>query len=177
MECNPIVGARRSCMQRLQSYGLIRPSMLPPVSYAGVSTPMRERGLQQASQRAAVTIGGGESGSPGCFRGIWLYALGPPRPGSLLPGFGDSGRVDLPRRAWPRPPRGSPSRRPHRGIVYKDLLISPQHCRRDLPASPGDIRAYDVRTGKIRWTFHTIPHPGEYGYETWPKDAWTISAA
>ena len=41
-----------------------------------------------------------------------------------------------------------------------------------LPASPGDIRAYDVRTGKIRWTFHSIPHPGEFGYDTWPKDAW-----
>src|SRR5271166_2607203 len=41
-----------------------------------------------------------------------------------------------------------------------------------LPAPPGDIRAYDVRTGKLRWSFHTIPHPGEYGYETWPKDAW-----
>ena len=44
-----------------------------------------------------------------------------------------------------------------------------------LPASPGDIRAYDVRTGALRWTFHTIPHPGEPGYETWPKDAWTYS--
>jgi quinoprotein glucose dehydrogenase len=41
-----------------------------------------------------------------------------------------------------------------------------------LPASPGDIRAYDTRSGKIRWTFHTIPHPGEPGYDTWPKDAW-----
>ena len=40
---------------------------------------------------------------------------------------------------------------------------------RGLPASPGDIRAYDVRTGQLRWTFHTIPHPGEYGYKTWPK--------
>jgi quinoprotein glucose dehydrogenase len=42
----------------------------------------------------------------------------------------------------------------------------------DLPAAPGDIRAYDVRTGKMRWIFHTIPHPGEAGYNTWPKDAW-----
>jgi quinoprotein glucose dehydrogenase len=41
-----------------------------------------------------------------------------------------------------------------------------------LPAAPGDIRAYDLRTGKLRWTFHTIPHPGEFGYETWPKEAW-----
>ena len=45
--------------------------------------------------------------------------------------------------------------------------------RRGLPASPGDVRAYDVRTGKLRWSFHTIPHPGEFGYDTWPKDAWT----
>jgi len=37
---------------------------------------------------------------------------------------------------------------------------------------PGDIRAYDVKTGKLIWSFHTIPHPGEFGYETWPKDAW-----
>src|SRR6202011_5390891 len=36
----------------------------------------------------------------------------------------------------------------------------------------GDIRAFDVRTGKLVWSFHTIPHPGEAGYETWPKDAW-----
>jgi quinoprotein glucose dehydrogenase len=41
-----------------------------------------------------------------------------------------------------------------------------------LPSAPGDIRAFDARTGKLRWSFHTIPHPGEPGYETWPKDAW-----
>jgi quinoprotein glucose dehydrogenase len=46
-----------------------------------------------------------------------------------------------------------------------------------LPAFPGDIRAFDVHTGKIRWQFHTIPHPGEFGYETWPKDAWKYSGA
>ena len=46
-----------------------------------------------------------------------------------------------------------------------------------LPAPPGDIRAYDVRTGKLRWSFHTIPHPGEFGYDTWPKDAWKYTGA
>jgi quinoprotein glucose dehydrogenase len=46
-----------------------------------------------------------------------------------------------------------------------------------LPAPPGDIRAYDVRTGKLRWSFHTIPRPGEFGYESWPKDAWKTSGA
>ena len=47
-----------------------------------------------------------------------------------------------------------------------------------LPAPPGHVRAYDVRTGKLRWEFHTIPRPGEFGYDTWSKDAWkTIGAA
>jgi quinoprotein glucose dehydrogenase len=46
-----------------------------------------------------------------------------------------------------------------------------------LPAPPGNVRAYDVRTGKLRWSFHTIPQPGEFGYESWPKDAWKTSGA
>ena len=58
------------------------------------------------------------------------------------------------------------------GVIYKDLLIVGSLISEDLPAAPGDIRAFDLRTGKIRWSFHTIPHPGEFGYETWPKDAW-----
>ena len=45
------------------------------------------------------------------------------------------------------------------------------------PAPPGDIRAFDVHTGALRWSFHTIPHPGEDGYDTWPKDAWLHSGA
>ncbi|MEO7048520.1 MAG: c-type cytochrome, partial [Ferruginibacter sp.] len=39
-------------------------------------------------------------------------------------------------------------------------------------SAPGDIRAYNVVTGKMAWSFHTVPHPGEYGYDTWPKDAY-----
>jgi quinoprotein glucose dehydrogenase len=58
------------------------------------------------------------------------------------------------------------------GVIYRDLLIVGSTVSEDLPSAPGDIRAYDARTGKIRWTFHTIPRPGEYGYDTWPKDAW-----
>jgi quinoprotein glucose dehydrogenase len=63
------------------------------------------------------------------------------------------------------------------GTIYRDLLIIGGRDAESLPASPGDIRAYDVRTGKLRWSFHTIPHPGEFGYETWPKDAWTYIGA
>ena len=39
-------------------------------------------------------------------------------------------------------------------------------------SAPGDIRAFDVRTGALAWTFHTMPRPGEFGYDTWPADAW-----
>jgi quinoprotein glucose dehydrogenase len=62
-------------------------------------------------------------------------------------------------------------------MVYKDLVIFGGRNPETLPAPPGDIRAFDVRTGKLRWSFHTIPRPGEFGYDTWPKDAWKTSGA
>lgn len=62
------------------------------------------------------------------------------------------------------------------GIVYKDLIILGMRLSEGLDAAPGHIRAYDVRTGQRRWIFHTIPHPGEYGYKTWKnKNAWQES--
>jgi quinoprotein glucose dehydrogenase len=63
------------------------------------------------------------------------------------------------------------------GLIYKDLIIVGGEMPETLPAAPGDIRAYDVRTGELRWSFHTIPHPGEFGYDTWPPDAWKTSGA
>ncbi|HLW78625.1 MAG TPA: PQQ-binding-like beta-propeller repeat protein [Terriglobia bacterium] len=101
----------------------------------------------------------------------YLYAVDAAT-GKPIPGFGDQGRVDL-RQGLGRDPEQQSISSTSPGIVYQDLLIMGSIVAEDLPASPGDIRAYDVRTGKIRWTFHTIPHPGESGYETWPKDAWT----
>ncbi|MEM7373635.1 MAG: PQQ-binding-like beta-propeller repeat protein [Bacteroidota bacterium] len=58
------------------------------------------------------------------------------------------------------------------GIVYQDLLIMGMRVTEGMGAVPGYIRAYHVKTGEIVWTFHTIPQPGEFGYETWPEDAW-----
>lgn len=57
------------------------------------------------------------------------------------------------------------------GIIYKDLLILGCRVAEDGNAAPGHVRAYDVRTGKQRWSFHTIPWPGELGYETWEDTA------
>lgn len=60
------------------------------------------------------------------------------------------------------------------GILFEDkYILGSTLGEGPAPAAPGYIRAYDVRTGKLEWTFHTIPHPGEEGYETWPPEAWT----
>jgi quinoprotein glucose dehydrogenase len=103
----------------------------------------------------------------------YLYALDA-RTGIVVPAFGDRGRIDL-RRDLGRDPARQSVRLTSPGVVYKDLLIIGGRVSEGLPASPGSIRAYDVRTGQLRWIFHTIPHPGEYGYDTWPSQAWTYS--
>ncbi|HZY73091.1 MAG TPA: PQQ-binding-like beta-propeller repeat protein [Edaphobacter sp.] len=106
------------------------------------------------------------------FAGIasFLYALDPAT-GKVIPSFGRDGRIDL-RENLGRDPEHQSVRLSSPGVVYKDLLIVGSSTPETLPAPPGDIRAYDVRTGALQWSFHTIPHPGEPGYETWPAGAW-----
>ncbi len=96
--------------------------------------------------------------------------------GQPVTSFGDQGRIDL-RQGLGRDAESVFIALTSPPVVYKDLFIVGGREPETLPAAPGDIRAYDARTGKLRWTFHTIPHPGEYGYETWPKDAWKTSGA
>lgn len=105
----------------------------------------------------------------------WLWALDA-KTGKPVASFGKEGRVDL-RENLGRAPETITIAVSTPGVVYKDLLILGSLVSESLPAAPGDIRAFDVRTGKMRWTFHTIPHPGELGYETWPKDGWTYLGA
>src|SRR5581483_2175186 len=85
--------------------------------------------------------------------------------------FGNDGRVNL-RDGEPRRlggPTGTPGR------VFENLILVGSAPGEGYGSAPGDIRAYHVLTGKLVWTFHTIPHPGEFGYDTWPKDAWTYT--
>lgn len=105
----------------------------------------------------------------------FLYALNA-ETGKPVADFGAAGRIDL-RADLVRPADEQSIVLTTPGIIYKDLLIIGGRLPEALPAPFGDIRAYDVRTGKLRWTFHTIPRPGEFGYDTWPKDAWTYSGA
>ena len=90
--------------------------------------------------------------------------------------FGRSGRIDL-HYDLDRDPEQQSVSLTTPGIIYKDLYIVGGRTSESLPASLGDIRAYDIRTGQLRWTFHTVPRPGEFGYETWPEKAWTYTGA
>ncbi|HLH19211.1 MAG TPA: PQQ-binding-like beta-propeller repeat protein [Bryobacteraceae bacterium] len=103
----------------------------------------------------------------------YLYALDK-KTGKPIQSFGDNGRIDL-RQGLDRPAEGVTISASSPGVIFEDLIIMPSTVPETLPGSPGHIRAFDIHTGKQRWIFHTIPHPGEYGYETWPKDAWKIS--
>jgi quinoprotein glucose dehydrogenase len=103
--------------------------------------------------------------------GNFVYALDPAT-GKPIPAFGKDGRIDL-RDGLGRDPATQSVRLTSPGVIYRDLLIVGGRVGETLPTSPGHIRAYDVRTGALRWTFHTIPQPGEFGYDSWPKDAWS----
>jgi len=111
------------------------------------------------------------------FAGImnFLYCLDP-ETGKPIESFGENGRVDL-RKGL----RGNYEEQSvvltTPGVIYKDMIIVGGRNPETHPAPPGDIRAFDVMTGKQRWVFHTIPHPGEPGYETWPPDAWKTAGA
>ena len=103
--------------------------------------------------------------------GHYVYALDA-RSGTPIASFGENGRIDL-HADLGRDPEEQSVRLTTPGVVYNDTLIIGGRVGEGLPASLGDVRAYDVRSGKLRWTFHTVPRPGEFGYDTWPKDAWT----
>jgi quinoprotein glucose dehydrogenase len=96
--------------------------------------------------------------------------------GKGIPSFGENGRIDL-RKGLRGDYLENTVALTTPGSIYKDLIIVGGSNPETHPAPPGDIRAFDVHTGDVRWTFHTIPHPGEFGYDTWPKEAWKDAGA
>lgn len=85
--------------------------------------------------------------------------------------FGDKGRVDL-RLGLGRDADMVSINAPSPGVIFGDLIIMGSAVAETSGSAPGDIRAYSVRDGSLVWSFHTIPRPGEYGYDTWPDGAW-----
>ena len=106
----------------------------------------------------------------------FVYALDAAT-GKPISAFGENGRIDLRENLGREPASAQSIFLTSPAVVYKDLFIVGGRNPETLPAPPGDIQAFDVRSGNLRWAFHTIPRPGEYGYDTWPKDAWRTSGA
>jgi len=106
--------------------------------------------------------------------GASLYAVNA-LTGKLIIGFGAAGKIDL--------HEGLAANQDHDisnlsvtattpGVICKDVLVIGSSVSENGDAAPGHIRGFDVVTGKLRWVFHTIPQPGEPGYETWPREAY-----
>lgn len=97
--------------------------------------------------------------------------------GKLVPGFGNEGTVDLRAGVADKFPT-APYHMASPGMVYRNLIVTGAQGKEDDPDGPAmDVRAWDLHNGKLVWTFHTIPHPGELGYETWPKDNWITAGS
>ncbi len=103
-----------------------------------------------------------------CGQDLWALDA---KTGLPIGSFGKGGRTDL-RAGLAHGTTGGDVTSPTPGAIFEDLLILGTKVGETDGAAPGDIRAYDLRTGEMRWIFHTIPRDGELGAETWPKEAW-----
>lgn len=126
--------------------------------------------------------------APGVNRGVTYFQDGPAKrifaavqdklycidasTGELVRAFGDNGIVDLTSQ-FDRDMTRLEFRVTSPAVIFEDtLIIGGGGGEGPRPAGPGHIRAYDVYTGRRKWIFHTIPHPGEFGFNTWSKDSW-----
>ncbi len=170
MQCNPLVVGERlyATSPRGRVFALDAAtgreiwSFRPSIPGGTPRDRVRIRGLMYWSRGAQARI----------YFSYWhrLYALDAATGKSCLD-FGDRGFIDL-RRHLGRPPDSITVSLTTPGVVYRDLLILGSTVGESLPSAPGDIRAYDARSGKLRWRFRTIPRPGEPGHRTWPGQAW-----
>jgi quinoprotein glucose dehydrogenase len=94
------------------------------------------------------------------------------RTGKSISSFGNAGSVDLKEGLGRDPKTLTLVQSITPGRIFENLLILGSATNQGYGSAPGDLRAFDVRTGRVVWTFHTIPHQGEVGYDTWPPDAW-----
>lgn len=173
MQCQPVVahGVLYAASPKLRVFALDAATGAPLWSFhpdpdATRPTRTRVRGLMYWER-------GGERRIYFAAR-HWLYALDA-RTGTPVAGFGDGGRIDLRDGFRGRDPRALSIGVNTPGVFFGDLLILGSVVPEGLPSAPGDIRAYNLHTGRQAWAFHTIPHPGEFGHDTWPPDAWRYS--
>jgi len=170
MQCNPLIidGVLYASSPRLKFFALNAGTGVPLWTFdpysegGGPGGGGVNRGVAYWSEGAERRIFAGA--------GSRLYALDAGT-GKPVVGFGEKGSIDL-RTGLPDWAQQLYAVITTPGVVYKDTIIVGVRMNEAHPSAPGDVRAFDVRTGALRWSFHTIPHPGEPGYETWPADAW-----
>ncbi|MCC6155851.1 MAG: PQQ-binding-like beta-propeller repeat protein, partial [Candidatus Hydrogenedentes bacterium] len=172
IQCNPIVvdgllygvSAERNIFALDAATGKEKWRFTPPDPQAGSSVL---RGVQYweagRDKRLMVAIG------------HHVYALHA-RSGKQIKDFGKDGAIDL-KEHYDRDVSKLSIGVTTPGAIYKDIMIMSVRLQESHPAAPGDVMAFNVRTGKKVWEFHTIPRPGEFGYETWPPDAWKTTGA
>jgi len=135
----------------------------------GVAAPLRGVTYWPGNSQQAARIFAGLSNG----RLIALDA----KTGKLVPGFGDEGVLDLRSGVTARFP-DAPYHMSSPGAIFRNLLITGAQGKEDDPDGPAmDVRAWDVAMGRLVWTFRTIPHPGEAGYETWPNNNWIAAGS
>ncbi len=168
MQANPIIidGVLYATSPRLRVFALDAATgkerwSFDPTFGTPSTQRFRQRGVTVQGDRLYVT------------HRNWLWSLDR-HTGKPITAFGDSGRVDL-RKGLDRPIESVSIGASTPGVIFEDLYIIGSSVPEALPSSPGDVRAYDANTGALRWTFHTIPRPGEFGYETWPKEAYKVA--
>jgi quinoprotein glucose dehydrogenase len=163
----------------------MNPVMVDGVVY-GVTAGLKAFALDAATGKK-IWLYQDSTASNGSSRGVAYWADGNDRrifftvgtnltalnaaDGKLIPTFGDSGKVDL-HIGLPEEAKNKYITSNTPGTIYKDLIIMPVRVGEDAGAAPGLLKAINVRTGKLAWIFHTIPQPGEMGYDTWSKDAY-----
>ncbi|HUQ66846.1 MAG TPA: PQQ-binding-like beta-propeller repeat protein [Flavitalea sp.] len=103
-------------------------------------------------------------------KGAWLYALDA-MTGKPVTSFGENGKTSM-KAGLGENSKDKMVTSNTPGTIFEDLIIMPMRLSEGSDAAPGYIQAFNVKTGKLAWVFRTIPHPGEFGYDTWPKDAY-----
>ena len=168
IQCNPIVveGVLYATSAGLHAFALDAATGRELWRFDPVAAGASAGGL--AVNRGVVFWGEGRSGASSTARAR-CSSPSTRRRAVFVPGFG-AGRVDL-REGLGRDPAGYVAATTP-GAVYNDLLILGTRVHEGPGPAPGHVRAYDARTGAIRWTFRTIPQPGEAGHDTWPAEAW-----
>ena len=129
-----------------------------------------DEGVPSAASRGVTYWESGDDKRILYSSGNYLMAIDA-KTGEIIRSFGNNGKVNLNERMRDDPAKISVTLSTP-GRIFKNLIIIGARTPDSYGAPPGYIRAYNCKTGKQEWTFHTIPHPGEIGYETWPPDAY-----